>query len=140
MARTNADIESFIGDLDTDEVACLVRLVSGLDPLSQQEDGKPVYGAEEINLIQGFQQFAASYPEGDDVESDIEEDEDEVESEETEDIPGKGETDEEYVERTKNENAEGDGNAHNLNKDSDDVSDLVKHDFEAGIPGMHRIQ
>lgn len=145
MSRTEADIETFINDLDTDEVAALVNLVSGLDPLAEK-DGKPAYGVHELNLIQLFQQFTASYPEGEDSEVEVDEDgleKEDVEAEEGEnpdedgDIPGTGETEEEYVARLKAEN-EGDGNAHNGN--SDDVSDLVKHDFEAGIPGATRIQ
>lgn len=139
MSRTEADIESFINDLDTDEVAVLVNLVAGLDPLAEK-DGKPAYTVHQLNLIQIFQQFATSYPEGEDSEVETDEDgleKEDVDGENSEDIAGTGETDEEYVARKK---AESDGNSHNNNDNPDDVSSLVKHDFEVGIPGATRIQ
>lgn len=142
MPRTEADIEEFINDLDTDEVAHLVEVVAGLNPL-EQADGKPKYTAHEINLIQRFHQFVADHPvaETEADEDGLEPEDVEVEDDEnTEDIPGTGETDEEYVERTKAKGEGSDGNAHNLTSGPDDVSDLVRHDFEAGIPNMKRVE
>lgn len=111
MGRTEADVEAFFNDLDTDEVAELVQLVDGLDPL-EMEGGEPKYTAEQINLIQRFQQFVIDHPAehaaaDDDVDSDFEPEDDDIEVDEsgleketlhegdsTEDVPGTGEVDE----------------------------------------------
>ena len=104
MARTDADVEGFFNDLDTDETELLLGLVAGLDPLATVE-GKPVYNGDQITLIGRFQQFAVDYAVD---ESDGEEDEDggafdvevdesglekeDVNGENSEDILGTGET------------------------------------------------
>lgn len=100
MSRTDADLEAFINDLDTDETELAVELIAGLDPLAQ-EDGKPKYTGEEITLIGRFQQFAVDYPT--DEEDDDFEDEDVEDDEESEDIAGTGETKEEYEARVQAE-------------------------------------
>lgn len=100
MARTDADIEGFFNDLDSDDTELLLELVAGMDPLAM-EDGKPKYNGEQITLIGRFQQFVADYPVGvedddDDDYSDVEVDEDGLEKEDvngenSEDIAGTGE-------------------------------------------------
>jgi len=94
--RTDADIESFVNDLDTDEVGALVTLVAKLDPLEVTSDGTPVYSADEINLIQRFLQFATDHPVEDNF--DVVTDPDGLEAEdlngtddESGDMPGTGE-------------------------------------------------
>lgn len=108
--RTEADVDQFLNDLDTDEVTKLIDLVSDLNPLAKDDNDKPVFGADEMNLIQRFQQFVKDYPVVDAVDSDGDgvEDED-VEGENTDedgDIPGTGE-----------------------DPNPDDVSVPVKHDY-----------
>ena len=113
--RTQADVDEFINDLDTDEVNVLVEVVANVDPL-QTNEGKPRWNADQMNLIQRFQQFVkdhpAEYPDADE-DLDVEVDESGLEKEtlheESEDIAGTGETEEQYVERMRTE-----GNAHNL--------------------------
>lgn len=90
MSRTASDIETFINDLDGDEVATLVELVAGLNPLAQDDNG-PIFSADELNLIQRFQQFTESHPEGDGVEPEDIDGTGFDNGEESEDIPGSGE-------------------------------------------------
>jgi hypothetical protein len=98
MSRTDADVEGFINDLDTDDTELLIELIAGLDPLAQ-EDGKPKYTGDEITLIGRFQQFAVDYP-TDQEDDDFEDENDEK----SEDIPGTGEeTEEEYKARVQAE-------------------------------------
>lgn len=98
MSRTDADVEGFINDLDTDDTELLIELIAGLDPLAQ-EDGKPKYTGDEITLIGRFQQFAVDYP-TDQEDDDLEDENDEN----SEDIPGTGEeTKEEYEARVQGE-------------------------------------
>ena len=107
MARTDADVEGFFNDLDSDDTELLLELVAGMDPLAMEE-GKPKYTGEQITLIGRFQQFAADYTvddeDDDDDYSDVEADEDglekeDVDGENSEDIPGTGETETEYAAR-----------------------------------------
>lgn len=96
MGRTEADVEAFFNDLDTDEIAELIQLVDSLDPL-EMEGGEPKYTADQINLIQRFQQFVVDHPAEHAGAFDVEADEDGLEREvgdnpdEDGDIPGTGE-------------------------------------------------
>lgn len=125
--RTDADIESLVNDLDTAEVGSLVTLVSKLDPLAVTNDGTPVYGADEINLIQRFQQFATDHP----VEN-----EDDAGSR---DEFFAGKTDESGVEAESGDDPDNDGDIPGTGEDGDDVADLVAHDAKVGFPGMVEI-
>lgn len=98
MSRTDADVEAFINDLDTDEAGALIELVAKLDSVATV-DGTPVYTGEEITLIGRFQQFVVDHEvddEDDDDDEDFDDDveEEDVNGENSEDIPGTGETDE----------------------------------------------
>lgn len=107
MARTDADVEGFFNDLDSDDTELLIELVAGMDPLAMEE-GKPKYTGEQITLIGRFQQFVADYTvddedDDDDDYSDVEAVlirlEKEITDENSEDIPGTGETETEYAAR-----------------------------------------
>lgn len=112
--RTDADIETFINDLDGDEVAILVDLINDLDPLKMVGD-HPKFNAGEINVIQRFQQFVIDHP-----DEDVNVDQDGLEAE-------------------VGENPDEDGDIPDTGEDDDDVSDLVAHDVKAGFPGMTEV-
>jgi len=106
MARTDADVEGYFNDLDSDDTELLIDLVAGLDPLAMV-DGKPLYTGDQITLIGRFQQFVVDYPVDDEGTFDVEVDDDglekEVADDNSEDIAGTGETEAEYVARVQQE-------------------------------------
>lgn len=122
MSRTDADVEGFFNDLDTDETDVLLDLVAGLDPLAQ-EDGKPKYTGDQITLIGRFQQFVTDYPVDDEDED--EDFEDETDDENSEDIAGTGETDEEYVARKAAENKTDEGRPDQALPDTDNYTRTI---------------
>jgi hypothetical protein len=105
MARTDADVEGYFNDLDSDDTELLIDLVAGLDPLAMV-DGKPLYTGDQITLIGRFQQFVVDYPVDDEGTFDVEwlaNHDDPVADDNSEDIAGTGETEAEYIARVQQE-------------------------------------